>query len=122
AHQTAEAQHEKRRALPVVAGTERAALLTSFTRAAIELDSAQHEREARSADHQSRQYVAALEWQKLALALQADIAQGNVTLDAIRGAGEADRARHARQQEIIQEEHRIEMLKRDLIAFDLIAE
>ena len=122
AHQSAEAQHEKRRSLPIIAATERAGLLTAYTQAAQGLDAAQHEREERAADHRHRQLTDALQWQKVALALQGDIAQAHITLDAIRGAGIAQEARRTREQEIANEEHRLEMLKRDLIALDLIAD
>lgn len=122
AQQSAELAHERRRAVPVVAQTERAGLLTTLTQAGIQLDAAQHDRDQRRADHLHRQQTDDLQWRKVALALIAEIANAENQVDAIHGAGDDAQARRTRQREIEEESHRIELLKRDLIALDLMVE
>jgi hypothetical protein len=122
AQQSAELAHERRRAVPVVAETERAGLLETLTQAGIQLDAAQHEREQHRADHLHRQHTDDLQWRKIALALLAEIANVENQVDAIRGAGDDEQARRTRGREIEEENHRIELLKRDLIALDLMVE
>jgi hypothetical protein len=122
AQQSAELAHERRRAVPVVAEIERAGLRTTLTQAGIQLDAVQHERDQRRADHLHRQQTDDLQWRKVALALLAEIADAENQVDAIRGTGNDEQARRTRQREIEEESHRIELLKRDLIALDLMVE
>jgi|GEM_PF-6786465 len=122
AQQSAELAHERRRAVPVVAETERTGLLTTLTQAGIQLDAAQQEREQHRADHLHRQQTDELRWRKVALALVAEIANAENEVNTIRSAGADEHARRAREREIEEEGHRIELLKRDLIALDLMVE
>jgi hypothetical protein len=108
AQQAAELQFERRRSLPMVAEAERATVLATLTRAAMALEAAQYEREQRSVDYLHQQHVDALQWQSTVLGLKTEFA--------------TSQARQRRQQQIEEEDHRIEMMQRDLAQLDLIAE
>jgi hypothetical protein len=115
AQQAAEVTHERRRGLAVV-------IENTLTRAAIELDQAQRERQQRQFDFERQQQLENLQSAKTGLALHAEIVEAEAQLDTIGRAHEEARADDERRRELAAEDFRIEMFRRDIAQLDLIAE